>query len=86
VTGVQTCALPISQLEGPVEHDWLSSFARRDEAFFSERFERRAGRAVTVGAICDDAAQTCSVRRGAFVESSTWSSSGFSGASVHAAE
>lgn len=64
-----------SQLDGALTQDWLSSFARTDEAFFTERYERRRGRWLTLNASLDlnGASATSRTRRGSFIERCTWS-------------
>ncbi|MBL8918041.1 MAG: PIG-L family deacetylase [Myxococcaceae bacterium] len=64
-----------SQLDQPLDTDWLASFARRDERFFTERCERRAARVIcappNASLGCDGA--SCVARRAdGYDETSTW--------------
>lgn len=63
-----------SQLDQPLQADWLSSFARRDELFFTESYERKAGRWVTRDAAVEGDARslTSRARHGSFIERCTW--------------
>ncbi|MCA2977910.1 MAG: PIG-L family deacetylase [Myxococcaceae bacterium] len=79
-----------SQLEGPVESDWLAGFARTDEAFFVERYRRDGGPWVAVpdGAEAPEcrregARVECSARlQGDLDEVSTWDEAGFRAVAV----
>lgn len=81
-----------SQLDGPVETNWLASFARADEAFFVERYVREAGRwksvpevALTVPCAHEGPRVECRARLpGNVEEASRWDASGFQSLSVHA--
>lgn len=59
-------ALHASQLEGPVESDWLGSFARSEEAFFVESYVRTGRRWIRADAV-----------PAAFVEEARYGEDGF---------
>lgn len=60
-----------SQLDAPLENDWLAGFARTNEVFFTERYVKRDGRMVS-DATTSCEGDTCSVRSDRFEELATW--------------
>lgn len=60
--------------------DWLSSFARPEEIFFTERYEHVGGRWVQRGATREG--DTTTLRTGDFVETQRWSDGRFAVTSV----
>lgn len=60
-----------SQLDAPLEKDWLAGFARTNEVFFTERYVKRDGRMVSEATTsCDEGA--CHVPLEVGEEVSTW--------------
>lgn len=64
-----------SQLDAPLENDWLAGFARTNEVFFTERYVKREGRMASEAATCE--ASTCTVHRERFDEVATWKDGAF---------
>ncbi|MER2564967.1 MAG: PIG-L family deacetylase [Myxococcaceae bacterium] len=65
-----------SQLDAPLEKDWLAGFARTNEVFFTERYVKREGRMVS-DATTSCAGDTCSAQRGDYEELATWKNGAF---------
>jgi len=63
-----------SQLDQPLRRDWLASFARAQESFFTQRLELRDGHVVPEGARLEqrEGVLRVLVPRGDFVEESRW--------------
>lgn len=61
--------------------DWLSSFARKEEVFFTERYVREGSRWVQAGSTATNENERV-LHRGAFDELNVWGSEGFLGAKV----
>jgi LmbE family N-acetylglucosaminyl deacetylase len=70
-----------SQLEGPLEQDWLAAFARTDEVFFTERYVRKGTRWVQAGSRPVGPMER-QWPRGAFIEWNQWGPEGFEAAGV----
>lgn len=64
-----------SQLDAPLENDWLAGFARTNEVFFTERYVKHDGRMVSDAATCDGS--TCTVHTERFDELTTWENGSF---------
>lgn len=60
-----------SQLDAPLERDWLAGFARTNEVFFSERLVKR-GRRMVSDATTNCEADSCVARSERFEELTTW--------------
>lgn len=73
-----------SQLDAPLENDWLAGFARTNEVFFSERYVKREGRMVSEATTsCDEgAAITCHVPLKFGDELSIWANGEFTSSRI----
>lgn len=73
-----------SQLDAPLESDWLAGFARTNEVFFTERLVKRDGRMVSdATSFCDEATPlSCHVPLKFGAELSIWANGAFSASRI----